>query len=424
MSFPCVDRIYEGENQTTGLVYLDPYLYVLYYGGWPTWSPSVHKIDPETYEKIGEWIAPGDAAMAMGICTDCEHVYVGTSNTGTTGHHWPSHVFKIDTETMTTIASFQGYGTTGDSSIRSIRFDFKTERLIALDDRYLYRTYKLRQDLTEEMHKDAESGYHPSQFNGYDLTILDDHFYVTTGGVPGEIVKRRISDLEMVDYFSGYLEEPDCDIEGLFFNICNDGEFLYVATYDYDEYRPTRLIKIKPSDMSRWSTYYGQSDELLAYGSYHYNGKIYMLLYGWNGIYWGEPGYERGEVILQIDASAMTETDRYVNWTGECNDAFRAVGDGSRLHVGFWGDEGVNRSVLQFAEEGAPDCIPWVGKKVILSSSKDKYFVEKIRATGIGDVGMLINAPSQKCFLPKVSIKAGDSCKITSFKDRHFARKI
>jgi len=360
MSFPTIDNIYaEGDRSCSGMAYLDPYLYVLYWGGWPAYDPKVHKINPITYEKIAEWTAPYQAAMASSICTDCEYIYVGTSNRGSTGHHYPLHVYKIDPATMTTVASFTGYGTTGDTSAVAIQFDFQSKRLIVLDDRNIYRIWKLKQDLTEEMHKDAESGWPPSQWHGNDLTLLGDYFFVASGGTPGEIIKRRISDLEMVDYFQGTFDDPDDYIEGIFFNICNDGHYLYTATYDYMEKRPARLIKVNPSDMTRVGTYYGASDELLAYGSYAYGGKVYMLLYGRDGVYW--PNQQEGEVVIQVDPTTMTRSARYVNWTGEWNSAYRAVGDGSRLHVGFWGDGGVFRSVLQFAESGAELCAPSCG---------------------------------------------------------------
>ena len=369
MSFPTVDNIY-AEGPTgygSGITYLDPYLYVLYWGGWPAYEPKVHKLNPETYEKIAEWTAPYQAAFAQSICTDCEYIYVGTSNRGPTGGHHPIHVYKIDPDTMATVASWAGQAS-GDVWAEAIQFDFQSERLLVLEDRGRYRIYKLRQDLTEEMRKDAESGWPPSQWYGNDLTILGDYCYIATGGTPGEIVKRRISDLEMVDYFQGAIDDPDDYIEGIFFNICNDGRYLYTATYDYREERPTRLIKVNPSDMTRAGTYYGASDELLAYGSYAYGGKVYMLLYGWNGIWWNEPGYAEGEVVLQIDPTTMTKTARYANWTGDWNSAYRAVGDGSRLHIVFWGQ--ATRSVLQFAEHGTGLCATCgkisIGNKVML----------------------------------------------------------
>lgn len=94
-----------------------------------------------------------------------------------------------------------------------------------------------------------------------------------------------------------------------------------------------------------------------------------MLLNGWDGVYW--PDHQEGEQVLQIDPATMTKTARYQNWTMDWNDAYKAVGDGSRLHVGFWGGSGVNRSVLQFAESGAAVCerpcgIVALGDKVML----------------------------------------------------------
>ena len=354
MSFPTVDNAYtEGVPYTFGLVYLNPYLYVLYWGGWPEYQPKVHKLNPDTYEKIGEWLAPSGSCMASSICTDCEHIYVGTSNVGETGHHHPIHVYKIDPDTMTTVVSWAGENT-GDVWAESIQFDFKSKRLLVLESRGPYRIYKLTQNLTEDMRKDAEGGWPPSQYHGNDLTILGDYCYIATGGTPGIIVKRKISDLEMVGYFEGSFDDPDSYIEGIFFNLCNDGEFLYTATYDYSEERPSRLIKVDPSDMTRVDTYYGDVDEMMAYGSYAYGGKVYMLLMGWNGIFWDEPDYQEGEVIVQIYAAGMTRAARHQNWTGEWTDAVRAVGDGSRLHVGFWGESA--RSVLQFAESGTELC--------------------------------------------------------------------
>lgn len=411
MSFPTVDAIYaQGESSTVfGMAYIDPYLYVLY------WNGKIHKINPETYAKISEWSAPSQAYGARCMCTDCEYLYVGTSSPSP---YRPIHVYKINPETMTTVASWTGENySNGQAEAESIKFDFQSERLLVLEDGYLrdhYRIYKLTQGLTEDMHKDAEEGPH-SQNVGNDLTIMGDNCYIATGGIPGAIDKRLLGNLSLLDYFEGYNYEPDAHIEGIFWNVCNDGEHVYTATYDYSEYRPTRLIKVNPSDMSRAATYEGISDELLSLGSYCYGGKVYMLLYGWDG------GSNTGEIILQIDPTNMTRTARYVNWTGNDNSSRKAIGDGSRLHIGFAIS---TRSIFQFAEEGAPECIPWVGKKVILSTSEDKYFVEKIKTTGVGDIGMLINTSSQKCFLPKVSIKTGDICKITSFKDRYFARKF
>ena len=376
MSFPTVDNIYtEGEPSCSGVVYLDPYLYVLYWGGWPAYEPKVHQINPVTYEKIGEWTAPYQAAMAKAICTDCEYIYVGTSNRGSTGNHHPLHVYKIDPDTMATVASWAGQAT-GDRWAEAIQFDFQSERLLVLDDKGRYRIIKLKQDLTVDMIKDAESGWPPSQYHGHDLTILGDYFYVASGGTPGEIIKRRISDLEMVDYFQGNPNDPDDYIEGIFFNVCNDGEYIYTATYDYSEERPSRLIKVDPSDMSRVGTYYGASDEVLAYGSYAYGGKVYMLMYGWNGIFWSEPGFEEGEQVLQINPATMAKTARYVNWDVDWNAAYRAVGDGSRLHVGFWGN--ASRGVLQFAEEGTELCVPTcgivaLGDKVMLYPIGNRY---------------------------------------------------
>ena len=367
MAFPTVDNIYtQGDSACTGLVYLDPYLFALQYGGWPSYQPKVHKINPDTYEKISEWLAPAGAAFAQSICTDCEHLYVGTSNVGPTGGHHPLHVFKIDPATMTTIASWAGEPT-GDVWAEGMQFDFQSERLLVLEDRHPYRINKLKQDLTVDMVKDAESGWPPSQHFGNDLTILGDYCFIATGGTPGEIVRRRISDLEMVDYFQGNPNDPDNYIEGIFFNVCNDGEYIYTATYDYGEYRPTRLIKVNPSDMTRAGTYYGAADELMAYGSYAYGGKVYMLLNGWDGVYW--PHHQEGEVVLQIDPATMTRTARYVNWTGDYNDCSKAVGDGSRLHVGFWSR--TTRAIFQFAEPGAALCerpcgIVALGDKVML----------------------------------------------------------
>ena len=374
MSFPTVDNIYtEGEPSCSGVVYLDPYLYVLYWGGWPAYEPKVHQINPVTYEKIGEWTAPYQAAMAKAICTDCEYIYVGTSNRGSTGNHHPLHVYKIDPDTMATVASWAGQAT-GDRWAEAIQFDFQSERLLVLDDKGRYRIIKLKQDLTVDMIKDAESGWPPSQYHGHDLTILGDYFYVASGGTPGEIIKRRISDLEMVDYFQGTTDDPDDYIEGIFFNICNDGAYLYTATYDYSEERPTRLIKVNPADMSRVGTYYGAATEMMAYGSCYYGGKVYMLLYGWDGVYW--PDQQEGEHVLQIDPATMGKTAEYVNWTGEWTDAVVGVGDGSRLHVGFWGES--IRGVLQFAEEGAELCAPTagivaLGDKVLLCPIGNRY---------------------------------------------------
>ena len=428
MAFPCVDNVYtEGESAVSDMAYIDPYLYTVSFGSYPTWHPKVHKIDPETYEKIAEWTAPSGAALCHSMCTDCEYLYVGTSSYPSP--YRPIHVFKVDPETMTTVESWTSPTYRSQQWAEAMAFDFNSNRLLVVEDGagYSYhRIYKFTQNLTLEMYKDADEGWPliPDlwQYHGNDITIMGDYCYIATGGTPGQIVKRKISDLSLVNYFVGTIDDPDDYIEGIFFNVCNDGEYIYTATYDYKEERPMRVIQIKSSDMSRWNTYYGQSDELMAYGCCAYGGRIYAMLYGWNGIYWQEPGYAIGEVIVQINPDGMGQTDRYVNWTMEYNSAYRAVGDGSRLHVGFWGQ--ATRSVLQFAEEGAPDCIPWVGNKVILSVSKDKYFVEKIRTTGIGDTGMFINTPSQKCFLPKASIKARDTCKITSFKDRYFARKF
>jgi len=274
--------------------------------------------------------------------------------------------YKIDPDTMATVASWAGQAS-GDAWAEAIQYDFQSERLLVLEDRNLYRITKLRpDDLSEEMHKDAESGWPPSQWHGNDLTILGDYFYVATGGTPGAIVKRRISDLEMVDYFEGTIDDPDDYIEGIFFNLCNDGEYLYTATYDYREERPTRLIKVNPLDMTRAGTYYGVATEMMAYGSCAYGGKVYMLLMGWDGVYW--PDHQEGEHVLQIDPTTMTKTAELVNWTGEWTDAVVGVGDGSRLHLAFWGES--IRSVLQFAEEGTPLCIVCgkvaVGDKVFL----------------------------------------------------------
>jgi hypothetical protein len=366
MSFPTIDNIYtEGEPYGSGVAYLDPYLYVLFWGGWPAYEPKVHQIDPVTYEKIGEWTAPYAAAFAQSICTDCEYIYVGTSNRGPTGGHHPIHVYKIDPDTMSTVASWAGQAT-GDVWAEAIQFDFESECLLVLEDRGPYRIYKLDQDLNELMRKTAESGWPPSQWYGNDLTILGDYCYIASGGTPGEIIKRRISDLEMVDYFQGFANDPDDYIEGIFFNVCNDGTYLYTATYDYSEYRPTRLIKVDPSDMTRAGTYYGASDEICAYGSYAYGGKVYMLLYGWDGVYW--PDHQEGEQVLQIDSVSMTKTARHQDWTVPWSSAYRAVGDGSRLHVGFWGNTA--RGVLQFAEPGTELCAICgkisVGNKVML----------------------------------------------------------
>ena len=82
-------------------------------------------------------------------------------------------------------------------------------------------------------------------------------------------------------------------------------------------------------------------------------------------------------MVLQIDPTTMTRTARYVNWTGDWNDAYRAVGDGSRLHVGFWGGAGVLRSVLQFAESGTELCALCgkisIGDKVMLCPIGNRY---------------------------------------------------
>ena len=424
MAFPCVDKIYDaGPRYCTGLAYLDDYLYVLYWGGWPNYDPQVHKLNPETYEKVAQWTAPYQACMASAICTDCESIYVGTSNRGSTGHHWPLHVYKIDPFTMTTIASFQGYGWTGDTSAITIRFDYKSQNLIVLDDRNIYRIWKLRQDLTEVMHKTAESGWPPSQWHAHDLTLLGDYFYVASGGTPGAIIKRRISDLEFIDYFEGTIDDPDDYIEGIFFNVCNDGRYIYTATYDYKEERPTRLIKVDPVDMLRCGTYYAGPGRMMAYGSYAYGDpmRIYMMLNGWDGVYW--PDAQEGEVVLQVNPDGMVLTQEYVNWTGEWNDAYRAIGDGSRLHVGFWGGGGVGRSVFQFEETGDTRGTVGIGNKVILSTAEDKRAVEKISAPSVGDKGILIDTPSLRCFLPKSSVRVGNACEVQNATDRRFARK-
>lgn len=72
-----------------------------------------------------------------------------------------------------------------------------------------------------------------------------------------------------------------------------------------------------------------------------------MLLMGYDGS-------NQGEQVLQINPTTMARTARYQNWAGGWNSASPAVGDGSRLHVGFW--DIATRSVLQFAEEGTPLC--------------------------------------------------------------------
>ena len=361
MSFPTVDNIYtEGERSCSGVVYLDPYLYVLYYGGSPSYQPTVHKLNPATYEKIAQWTAPSGAAFAESMCTDCEHLYVGTSSYPSP--YRPIHVFKVDPVTMTTVASWTSPTYRSQQWAEAMAFDFNSNRLLVVEDGggYSYhRIYKFTQDLTLEMYKDADDGSPPWQYFGDDITILGDHCYIATGGTPGQIAKRLISDLSLVDYFEGYDYDPDDYIEGIFFNVCNDGENIYTATYDYSEYRPTRLIKVNPSDMTRVGTYYGAADELMAYGSYAYGGKVYMMLNGWDGVY--SPNEQEGEQVLQIDPITMTKTARYQNWTGDWNDAYKAVGDGSRLHIGFWGGAGVLRSVLQFAEQGTELCAPTSG---------------------------------------------------------------
>ena len=421
MAFPCVDNVYtNGFGSCSDSAYIDPYLYVLYWGGWPSYDPKVYKLDPVTYEKIAQWTAPYQAAFGEAITSDCEYLYVGTSNRGATGQHHPLHVYKIDPDTMATITSWQGPGG-GDRWASALKFDFKTERLFLLDDVGRYQIYKLRKDLTLEMSIAAESSGPPWQWYGNDLTVLGDYFYVATGGTPGQIVKRRTSDLELVDWFTGYENEPDDYIEGIFFNVCNDGEFLYTATYDYSEYRPLRLIKVKPEDMSRWSTYYGSSDELMAYGSYYYGGRVYITNYGWNGIYWDEPGFAEGEVVLQINPDGMYETDRYMNWGVDWAYGWKGmIGDGSRLHVGM---SNPARSVLQFEVGGDTRSTVGIGNKVILSTAEDKRAVEKISVPQVGNRGMLINTPSRRCFLPEPSIRVGNACEIQSAKDRRFARK-
>jgi len=359
MSFPTVDNVYtEGENYAVmGMAYIDPYLYVLYS------NCKIHKINPETYAKISEWTAPSEAAYGGGMTTDCESLYVATSSPSP---YRPIHVYKINPETMATIASWTGEDySSGQADAESIEFDFQSERLLVIEDGYqrvAYRIYKLKQDLTEEMHKDAGEGPH-SQYFGWDITILGDHCYIATGGTPGAIDKRSISDLSLLDYFEGHDYDPDDYIEGIFFNVCTDGLYLYTATYDYSERRPTRLIKVNPSNMTRVGTYYGADDELLGLGSYFYGGKIYILIWHWSD--WEV--IEEGEMILQINPLTMTRTARYINWTGNDNSSKEAVGDGSRLHIGF----GIStRSVLQFAEEGTPLCIVCgkvaVGDKVFL----------------------------------------------------------
>jgi len=370
MSFPTVDNVYaEGESTVSGMAFIDPYLYTLSFGSWPSWDPKVHKIDPITYEKIDEWTAPWEAALAHSMCTDCEYLYVGTSNRAlTSGRYRPIHVYKINPNTMTTVTSWTSPTYRSQQWAEAMAFDFNSNKLLVVEDGsgYSYhRIWKFNQDLTLDMYKDADEGW-PSgdpnlwQYNGNDITIMGDYCYIATGGTPGQIVKRKISDLSLVNYFVGTFDDPDEYIEGIFFNVCNDGENIYTATYDYHpEDRPLRLIKVNPSDMTRVATYYGDADELLAYGSYAYGGKIYVTTYGWNGQYYPDGVY--GEVILQIDPATMTRTAKYANWVDSdyWNASYHAVGDGSRLHVGFWGQ--TTRSVLQFAEPGTELCAPTCG---------------------------------------------------------------
>ena len=368
MAFPTVDNVYTGGEVSgcTDMTYLKPYLYVLYYGNSPAYRPKVHKLNPETYEKVAEWLAPVAAHGGKCICSDGKYLYVGTSNAGSLRR--PIRVYKINPEMMTTVSSWAGASySNGQAWSESLKFDSVTERLLVLEDgtrnnvgsSSFYRIYKLKQDLTEDMHKDAGEGPH-SQYYGNAITIMGNNCYIATGDNPGAIDKRQISDLALLDYFEGNTS-PDEYIEGIFFNVCNDGEYIYTATYDYDEYRPTRLIKVNPSDMTRAGTYYGAVDELMAYGSLAYGGKVYMLLIGLDG------GSNTGEQVLQIDPTTMTRTARYQNWAVDYNSCYAGAGagDGLRLHIGFW--DVPSRSVLQFAEVSAPPCgIVSVGDKVLL----------------------------------------------------------
>lgn len=368
MAFPTVDNIYTlGETEVAGIAYIEPYLYTSSYGGYPSYQPKIHKINPETYAKIDEWAAPAGSCLSQSMCTDCEYLYIGMSSCPSP--YRPIHVYKVNPETMTTVASWTSPTYRNQQWAEGMAFDFNSNRLLVVEDGagYSYhRIYKLTQDLVLETYKDANDGSPPWQYYGNDITIMGDYCYIATGGTPGEIVKRKLSDLSLVDYFDGTIDDPDDYIEGIFFNVCNDGEYIYTATYDYDESRPARLIKVNPSNMSRAGTYYGAATEMMAYGSYAYGGKVYMLLYGWDGVY--SPNEQEGEHVLQIDPTTMAKTAEYVNWTGNENDAYKAVGDGSRLHVGFWGI--ANRSVLQFAEEGSPLCVVCgkiaIGDKVFL----------------------------------------------------------
>lgn len=63
-----------------------------------------------------------------------------------------------------------------------------------------------------------------------------------------------------------------------------------------------------------------------------------------------------------------------------------------------------------------------VGDRVVLFSSKDKHFIGESATPEVGEVGMVINAPSFKCFLPKTSVEVGDACRIFNTKDKYFAR--
>ena len=376
MSFPTVDKVYAGESSVVDMAYIDPYLFTSSFGGWPSFNPKIHKINPVTYEKLGEWAAPAGSCLSHSMCTDCEHLYIGMSSCPSP--YRPIHVYKINPETMATVASWTGPTYRSQQWAEAMAFDFNSKRLLVVEDGSggsYYRIYKFKQDLTLEMYKDADDGSPPWQYFGNDITIMGDHCHIATGGTPGQIVKRKLSDLSLVDYFEGTTDDPDDYIEGIFFNVCNDGHHIYTATYDYMEERPARLIKVNPSDMSRVATYYGEDNvELMAYGSYAYGGKVYMLLYGWNGLY--NPDADYGEIIAQIDPSSMARIGSYVNWTGDYNASYRAVGDGSRLHVGFWGQ--ASRSVLQFAESGRALCAPTsgivaLGDKVMLCPISNQY---------------------------------------------------
>lgn len=344
--FPTLEATWTGdagEFYTKGVCYLDGYVYA------PLWEDPgrLIKIDAATMTKVDEWIGTANQVAARCVETDGAFLYVGCSSAGGMWEN-PSRVVKINPATMTTVDEWVG------EDPPPVWPDQGNPERITYDGTYIYvtigfnmpsRAARLVKIDPATMATVGQWDGVGAQYTSFGHTMFDDYAYVSCGSVPARVAKVDKTTMTTVGEWVGDISDGGW-IEGLVFDVTNDGTYVYAGTYDYLEslVDPTRLIKIDPATMTTVSKYQGAADELFCMSTFHYNGQVFMGLL-----------YYPHSMILRIDTATMTKVDRWEDVATEYTGAGFALGNPKFLYAGLWGGIGGQLAkVIKFELPGLP----------------------------------------------------------------------